>query len=252
MDEARVAVITGAAAGIGKACANRFRQDGYRVAAGDLNGDRLDLLAQDDGIVGVPTDVTRAEDCDRLAEAALGRWGRIDVLVANAGLQFGEDFMSTTESDWNRVFAVNLSGVRNACRAVTPAMTRRRVGAMVLVASVNVVYGGGGMAAYDASKAGVVAMARSLACELGKDGIRVNAVSPGNTITDFHIDRMAAEGKTVDDIRAMTRGYGLLGRAAEPAEIAGAIAFLAGDDATFLTGHNLVVDGGYSVGTAGE
>jgi meso-butanediol dehydrogenase/(S,S)-butanediol dehydrogenase/diacetyl reductase len=103
------------------------------------------------------------------------------------------------------------------------------------------------MAVYDMSKAAVLGLTRSLAAEYGIRGIRVNAVCPGNTLTDFHLDAMAQKGLSADDVRRMTRGYGLLGRIAEPPEIARAIAFLAGDDASFVTGQVLAVDGGFSV-----
>ena len=116
-----------------------------------------------------------------------------------------------------------------------------------MTASVNAVTGSAGMAIYDASKAGVLALMRNLAVEHGAQGIRVNAVCPGNTITDFHINRMAEKGIDIEQIREMTKGYGLLGRAAEPSEIADAIYFLASEQAAFITGQALPVDGGFSL-----
>ena len=123
-------------------------------------------------------------------------------------------------------------------------MLARGAGSIVIVSSINAIVGSAGMTVYDMSKAAVLALMRSLATEYGEEGIRVNAVSPGNTITDFHINRMAEKGVSVEQIHEMTRGYGVLGRAAEPEEIANAILFLASDEASFITGQALAVDGG--------
>lgn len=246
----KVALVTGGAAGIGRACVEGLLDTGWRVLAVDIHDERLAAL-QDlypvETLATARADVTRTSDCDRAMQAALEKFGRLDGLVANAGLQEGGDFLSTDEAHWRRLHDVNLLGVRNTCRAAMPALQGARRAAVVLIASVNAIRGSVGMIAYDAAKAGVVAMARGLACEFGAQGIRVNAVSPGATLTDFHLDRVAADGKTLEDLRAMTADYGLLRRAAEPLEIANAVVFLLSEQASFITGHNLVVDGGYSV-----
>jgi len=196
-------------------------------------------------------DVAQEADCGRAADEVLARWGRIDVLVANAGVQIPGGVLDAGEADWERILGVNLKGVALSCRSVIPALRERRAGSIVVVSSVNALVGSAGMAVYDASKAGVLALMRSLAVELGADGIRVNAVCPGNTITDHHINRLAEQNVTLQQIREMTRGYGALGRAAEPSEIANAIYFLASDEASFITGHTLVVDGGFSISGPG-
>lgn len=126
-------------------------------------------------------------------------------------------------------------------------MLNQGSGSIVIISSINAMVGSAGMAIYDMSKAGVLALTRSLATEFGEHGIRVNAVCPGNTLTDFHINTMAEKGVSIEQIHAMTNGYGLLGRIAEPGEIANAVHFLASDEASFITGHSLVVDGGFSV-----
>ena len=248
----RVAIVTGAAAGIGRACAERFAATPMRVVMSDIDADRLATAADDVAaggaeVMSVPADVASADDCDALARAATDRWGRIDVLVANAGVQIGGSLTDTADEDWSQILGVNLNGVGFCCRAVLPVMQAQRSGSIVIVSSVNAVIGSKGMTVYDMSKAGVLGLMRSIATEYGADGIRANAVCPGNTITDFHIDAMARQGRTEADIRNAMRDYGLLGRAAEPAEIAGAVHFLAGDDASFVTGHTLMVDGGYSM-----
>lgn len=198
-------------------------------------------------VLSIPADVSQASACEQVAQQALSNWGRIDTLVANAGVQIGGGLLEADEEDWERILAVNLKGVAYCCKAVIPAMLQQGSGSIVVVSSVNALVGSPGMAIYDMSKAGVLALMRSLATEYGLRGIRVNAVCPGNTLTDFHVEKMARKGVSIEQIRAMTSNYGLLGRIAEPDEIANAIHFLASEQASFITGHALVVDGGFSV-----
>jgi meso-butanediol dehydrogenase/(S,S)-butanediol dehydrogenase/diacetyl reductase len=184
-------------------------------------------------------------DCERLARAALERWGRLDVLVANAGVRAFGSVLEATDEEWERVLAVNLQGVAHACTAAAHAMREAgRGGAMVLVSSANALVGRAEMPIYDAAKAGVLILTRSLAIDLAPD-IRVNSVCPGFTVTEFHIRRAAAHGRTAEDLR--TTQSGLLRRPAEPEEIAAAIAFMASADASYVTGTNLMVDAGRHV-----
>ena len=247
-----VAVITGAGAGIGKACALRFAGVGARTAITDINPAALEAVSHEIASAGgeslwLLADAADENACDRAAQEALSAWGRIDVLVANAGVQIGGRLLDATESDWERILAVNLKGVAYCCKAVIPAMLQQGSGSIVLISSVNALVGSAGMAIYDMSKAAVLSLMRTLATEYGPRGIRVNAVCPGDTLTDFHVDRMAQKGISAGQIREMKQGYGLLGRIAEPIEIANAVYFLASDQASFITGHTLVVDGGFSV-----
>ncbi len=253
--DSRVVVVTGAGAGIGRACAMRFAAAGWRVVAVDVDAARAVSTCQSIGTAGgdavdVHGDISLAATSKLAAQAALDRWDRIDALVANAGIQTPGRLLDTPEADWQRVMAVNVDGVAHACRAVLPTMIARHSGSIVVISSVNALQGVPGMAAYDTSKAAVIGLARQLAVEHGSDGIRVNVICPGNTITDFHIDRLATKGIGVEQIREMTRGYGLLGRAAEPEEIAASVCFLAGAEASFITGQVLAVDGGFSISAA--
>lgn len=248
----QVAIITGAGSGIGKACALRFAAAGARTALTDINPAALQAVSDQVRAAGgepmcIRADVADARACQQVSQKVLSAWGQIDMLVANAGVQIGGSLLEADEQDWDRILAVNLKGAAYSCKAVIPAMLQQGSGAIVVVSSVNALVGTAGMAIYDMSKAGVLALMRSLATEFGARGIRVNAVCPGNTLTEFHVDKMAQKGVSVEQIREMTAGYGLLGRIAEPREIANAIHFLASEQASFITGHTLVVDGGFSV-----
>ena len=249
--QTKVAIITGGGAGIGKACALRFAHEGFCVVIAEISeedGQRTLELIRSDGreVIFCQGDVSREADPQAWAQAALDKWGRLDVLVANAGVQIGGDLFETTEADWERIIGVNLKGVAYSCKAVLPAMVAQGSGSIVLISSINALVGvgGGNMLAYDASKAGVLALTRSLAIAHGKDGIRVNAICPGVTVTEFHERRAATRGQTPEELRASLKGHALLGRPAEPDQIASAVFFMAGDDASHITGQSLVVDGG--------
>jgi len=258
MDEKqKVALVTGAGSGIGKACAIRFAQAGWRVVLTDVNQKGLEAAAHQISDTGGEVlhfihNVADEASGMAIATQVLATWGRIDVLVANAGVQIAGSLLNTTASDWDRILDVNLKGVAWCCKAVIPAMREQGSGSIVLISSINAIVGSAGMAVYDMSKAALLALARNLAVEYGAEGIRANAVSPGNTLTEFHLDKMTAKGITMEQIREMTKGYGLLGRVAQPDEIANAVYFLGSEQSSFITGHNLVVDGGFTItGRAG-
>lgn len=248
----RTAIVTGAGSGIGKACALRFAQAGYRLMVADTSDTAAQATCDQVSQMGGDarkqlTDVANSASCEAMATAALDRWGRIDVLVANAGVQIGGSLLEASETDWDTIIGVNQKGVAYCCKAVLPTMLQQQSGAIVITSSINALRGKAGMAVYDMSKAAVLGLTRSLAVEHGRSGIRINAVCPGDTLTEFHIDKMAEQGVGIDQLRDMTQGYALLGRVAEPAEIANAIHFLASDEASFITGQTLCVDGGFSV-----
>ena len=217
LPDGRVAVVTGGGSGIGRATATRFASEGFRVAIADVSAAHANSVAssiRESGgeVLVVETDVASASACAELAEATIAAWGRIDVLVASAGIQPAGGVIEATAAEWDSVLDVNLKGVAFSCRAVLPHMVARHSGAIVLISSINAIAGTGHMAAYDASKAGVVALVRSIAIAHGRDGIRANAVAPGATITEFHLRAAAARGATADDLRELD--YGLLGRPA--------------------------------------
>jgi NAD(P)-dependent dehydrogenase (short-subunit alcohol dehydrogenase family) len=222
------------------------------VALLDWSGDDLEragsaLAGQGAEALVMRGDAARMPDCEAVVTRAVERWGRLDVLVANAGVRAFGSLLEAAEEDWERILAVNLRGVANACVAAARAMREGgRGGAMVLVSSANALVGRATMPVYDAAKAGVLSLTRSLAVDLAGDRIRVNSICPGFTVTDFHLRRAAAQGRTAEDLRAAQPG--LLKRPAEPEEMAAAIAFLASDDASYITATNLMVDaGGHAV-----
>lgn len=244
----QVALITGGGAGIGLATARRIGQEGARIAVLDAAQEDLDhalatLKDQGTDCIGTCGDVANAADCEAIVQQALRIWGRVDVLVANAGARRFGSLFEATEDDWQTLLGVNLRGVCNACTVAGRAMRASgHGGAMVIVSSANAIIGRAGMPIYDATKAGVLSVTRSLAVELAPEGIRVNSVCPGFTVTDYHIRRARADGRTADDLRAATPG--LFKRPAETDEMAAAIAFLASPDASYITATNLMVDAG--------
>ena len=248
----KVAIITGGGAGIGKACAMRFAREGYRVLLGSRGGDNAESICQSIRDAGGEAlfskgDVARKADCERWAELALKEWGRIDTLVANAGVRVYGSIQNATENDWKEIVAINFKGVADSCASVLPAMIRQKSGSIVVVSTTHAVGGRADMPLYDATKAAILSLTRSLAVAHGSDGIRVNAVCPGYTITEFHEAMAAKDGISPKQLREKAKGYGLLGRPAEPGEIASAIYFLASQEASNITGHTLMVDGGLSI-----
>jgi len=243
--DGRVVIVTGAAKGIGAVTAEAFGRERARVAALDVDGAGVDsvvaaLSARGVDAIGVKTDVTAATAVRAAVDAVLSRWGRVDVLVNNAGgFAVMRTFEDTEESEWEAIVRSNLTSVFLVCKAVLPVMKRQRAGRIVNLASV--VARGGAVrvpAHYAAAKAGVIALTRMLALEVADLGITVNAVAPGTTATDRVIAARTPE-ETARVAAAIP-----LGRLGRPAEIAEAILFLASDAASFVTGAVLDVNGG--------
>jgi 2-hydroxycyclohexanecarboxyl-CoA dehydrogenase len=250
----KVALITGGGAGIGAATARLFCAEGAAVMLVDVNAE---ALARSACAVAQQTPQTRAEtavaDIADAAEAArvvaqtLAAFGRLDVLVNNAAVRNYSGIADATPAEWQAVVGVNLMGTANYCRAALPALRRSGSGSIVNVSSCYALTGRKGMGLYDATKAALLALTRTLACEESTHGIRANAVCPGSTLTDFHMARAKAVGKDLDMLRQERNDTSLLGRWAAPEEIARPILWLASDEASFITGASVVVDGGLSI-----
>jgi NAD(P)-dependent dehydrogenase (short-subunit alcohol dehydrogenase family) len=244
----RVALVCGAASGMGAAVVARLRREGAQVVAIGMQPDLLDEVAAATGAVAIECDVTRDEHVQSCVARALALHGRIDVLVNAAGIVANDDAASIDDLVWQRVNDINLGGTMRLMRAVLPGMVARRRGAVVNIASVAAFNASVGMASYSASKAGVVALTRAAANAYGADGVRVNALCPGWVDTPMSRREMAdlaAElGVDVDEAVRRTVARIALGRMAGPQEMAAACAFLASDDASFVTGAVLVADGG--------
>jgi len=251
--EDQVVVITGAATGIGDATAVRFASEGARVACLDIETTENAATAAAAGEHGVETlaltcDVRSRSDQEKAFAAVMERWGRIDVLVASAGIYVGGPLRDVPPERWENILAVNLTGVLMANSLVAPIMTEQGRGAIVNVSSMAGKTSWPNSAEYSATKSGVIGITRSAAMELGPFGITVNAICPGNTLTAM-VRKVAGEiGATLDmtgdEWLAMRANDTALKRLAEPEEIAGVIAFLASDDARYLTGQAIEIDGG--------
>ena len=237
--EGKVAIVTGGASGIGAATAARLASEGARVMIADLG----QPAETGEALRFIRTDVTSAADIAAMVAAALAAWGRLDILVNNAGVGFLANTVETGEEDWDKVFAVNTRAIYLACKAAIPEL-RKHGGAIVNVASISGLGGDYGMAAYNASKGAVVNYTRSLAMDCAADGIRVNALCPGLVATPMATPALA---DPID--RDFWMGLIPLGRPAEPREMAAVIAFLASDDASYMTGSIVSADGGASAHT---
>jgi NAD(P)-dependent dehydrogenase (short-subunit alcohol dehydrogenase family) len=243
--DGKVAVITGAAAGIGFAYARRFLAEGARVVIADVVDPlpATEKLGAGDRVLAVRTDVSDPRAVRSMVDAAVGRFARIDVLVNNAAVFATlrpQRFEEIPDAEWDRVMAVNVKGVWNCARAVVPVMRAQRGGRIVNVASAIVAKGTAMLLHYVTSKGAVVAMTRALARELGPDGITVNAVAPGLILSDTVQANPAITDFQLDAIMRVRA----LKREAFPEDVEGAVVYLASDDSAFMSGQTLVVDGG--------
>jgi len=252
--DGKVAVITGGGGGIGAATAALFCAEGAQVLIVDMDADALARTAESvcvktptaslQCLVGNVAEPSTALEVARRCEQA---FRRADILVNNASMRSYTPFATSTPEEWQAVVAVNMVGNSNFCRALLPMLRASGRGAVVNVSSCYAIKGRSGMTIYDATKAAMIAMTRSLAFEEAEQGVRVNVVCPGSTLTDFHLNRTRAVGKSVAELKTQRQDTSLLRRWAEPIEIAYPILWLASDESSFMTGATLVVDGGLHI-----
>ncbi len=244
----KVALVTGAAKGIGLAVARRFVSDGARVVVADIDEDAGSRAVEELGAFGavrfIRCDVGDSDEVDNAVKATLSVWGNIDVLVSNAGIVHGADFLDVTEADFDRVIRVNLKGMFLVGQAVARSMVGHvkaggSPGAIVNMSSVNAVFAIANQVPYSTSKGGVNQLTKVMALALAPYGIRVNAIGPGSIMTD-----MLASVATDEAARRRVLSRTPLGRIGDPAEIAAIAAFLASDEASYLTGQTIYADGG--------
>ncbi len=243
----KVVVVTGAGSGIGKATAEAFAAEGAALVLGEIDSARLDALvaelsAAGARIAGVQGNVASDEDCQKLIHTAVEKFGRLDVLVNNAGIM--DRFLPVGELDdatWNRVLGVNLFGPMYTMRQAVPIMLEQGGGVIVNIASAAGLGGGFAGAAYTTSKHGVVGLTRNTAVMYGKRGIRCVAICPGGVKTNIGAGGMPSQ----EGYAALGPGLATMPRAGEPAELANAVLFLASADASFINGAVLPVDGGW-------
>jgi 3-oxoacyl-[acyl-carrier protein] reductase len=232
--EGKTALVTGGSRGIGRAIALVLAQAGANVTLSYRSGkDEAEEVAREAGGRAVQADVSKVDDAKRLVDEA----GELDILVNNAGVTRDGVIARMSDEDWNEVIETNLGGVFHTCRAAARGMMKRRAGSIVNISSIVGVHGNPGQTNYSASKAGIIGFTKALARELGVRGVRANVVAPG--YVDTRLTQVIA-----DDMKEVMLANTPLGRFGQPEDIAGAVRFLCSDEASFITGEVLLVDGG--------
>ena len=244
----KVAIVTGAAQGIGRAIASRLADEGAKVALADIQLESAERAASEicaggASAIAVALDVTRLDDAVAAADRVERELGPIDILVNNAGWDILMPFVETTPDLWNKVIAINYRGVLNCCKAIAPRMQSRGSGKIISISSDAGRVGSSGEAVYAGCKAAIIGFSKTLARELAANHINVNVVCPGPTDTALLKTAMAGREKVLD---AMARGIPFR-RLGQPADLAGAVAFFASPDSDFITGQVLSVSGGLTM-----
>jgi NAD(P)-dependent dehydrogenase (short-subunit alcohol dehydrogenase family) len=245
----KVAAITGGAGGIGEATVRRFLEEGARVGFCDVNESRgrevaAELEAGGAEVLFVPADVQDEAAAACLIEQTTSRFGRLDVLVNNAAVRNYQDVTQASAESWDRMLGINLKGYAFCAKAAIPAMRVGGGGVVVNLASVRSLVAGPKCVQYDTTKAAILGLTRSMARDHAPDNVRVVAVGPGPIFTPFHANRAVELGQTEEAYKLEFGADTMMNRPGTPAEVANAIVFLASDEASFITGTCLFVDGG--------
>jgi meso-butanediol dehydrogenase / (S,S)-butanediol dehydrogenase / diacetyl reductase len=245
----KVVAVTGGASGIGEATARLFAEEGAQVAIADLDADRGrcvmdDIRAKGAAVLFAETHTEREREAISFIRRARDEFGALDVLVNNAGMRLYQTVVDASEESWDAILGVNLKGYAFCAKAAIPEMRARGGGSIVNVASVRAVVTGGNTAQYDTTKAAVAGLTRAMALDHAGEGIRVNAVCPGPIFTRFHERRATAAGKAFEEFKAEFSRGTMLKRPGTPREVAAGILFLASEEASYVTGTCLFVDGG--------
>jgi 3-oxoacyl-[acyl-carrier protein] reductase len=251
----KVAIVTGSADGIGKAIATKLAQDGATIVVSDIQIDKGRQTLKELGKKGifVPCDVSNVEQVNQLIAAAMAEYGRLDIMVNNAGINAvrPEDRVTIDkypDETWHRIINVDLNGTFYCCKAAAKVMVGQKSGNIINISSIAGVVALRLQIGFVAAKAAMLKITEAMACELGPMGIRVNAVSPGSTLTDGTRKLFYSKEGSFSDMAQRVISFIPQGRPGEACEIADAVAFLASDAAAYINGHNIVVDGGWTCG----
>jgi len=249
----KVAIVTGAGKGIGRAIAIRFAEEGAKVVVNDIdaiNAQKIikEISSINGNAIAVIADVTRSNDVEKLIKVTLDSFGRIDILVNNVGIYEPKPFLDISEEEWDRVMEVNVKSVFMCCKKVVPHMVKRGCGKIINIASISGKRGDTLISSYITSKHAVIGLTRALATELIQYGIIVNAVCPGITATDRAIEYLKeraeiSKRKVEDEVKAKLCTIPI-GRFAKPEEIAGLVAFLSSDESNYIVGQAINICGG--------
>ena len=250
----RVALVTGGGGGIGEATGRLFAEEGAAVALVDSDKAAAESAAADIArsvspahVLAIAADLTNETECRRVVDETLAAFGGLHTLINVAGVRLYTPLAEADQKGWEFILGVNVLATAYSCKAALPALRQCGRGTIVNLSSVYGVKGRAGMGQYDTTKAAVLGLTRALAIEEAPHKIRVNAVCPGGTITPYHIRRAAAQGVSEAEMRKQRTGDNLLGRWAEPREVAFPILFLASDESSYVTGATLMVDAGKSI-----